>query len=53
MHMPTLAEYPIRRKDEGDQSNEIAYPIGYRISRVEENYYLRASRWLRTYLLAI
>lgn len=25
-------------------------PTGYRISRVEENYYLRASRWLHTYL---
>lgn len=48
--MPTLVEYPIRKKDEGDQSNEIAYPTGYRISRVEENYYLRASRCLRTYL---
>lgn len=59
MHMPGSRAfrargepYPVRKKDEGSKQrpNEIAYPAGYRISRVEENYYLRTSRWLRTYL---
>jgi len=47
----SAAEQP--RKTKGIKAtarrNSLPY-AGYRISRVEENYYLRASRWPRTYL---
>jgi len=53
MHIPAPVEYQTHvRKTKGikapTQRNSL--PAGYRISRVEENYYLRASHWLRTYL---
>lgn len=38
--------------DEGSKQNPTKQliPTGYRVSRVEENYYLQSFHWLRTYL---